>query len=64
MPFLAEGVWNGVVIWRDIQARGYTGGYTRVKDSICPKRVLRPDRATVRVETEPSRQAQLGWGEL
>ena len=61
---LAEGVWNGVVILREIQARGYTGCYTRVKDYIRPKRVLRPGRATVRFETPPGRQAQLDWGEL
>lgn len=55
---LSNGVWNGVVIWREIQARGYTGCYTSVKKYIRPKRVLRPARATVRFETEPGRQAQ------
>lgn len=24
--WLAEGVWNGVVVWRELQAQGFTGG--------------------------------------
>ncbi|MHB1943132.1 MAG: IS21 family transposase [Acidiferrobacteraceae bacterium] len=59
-----DGVWNAVVILREIQAQGYTGCYTSVKKYLRPKRVLRPGRATVRFETEPGRQAQLDWGEL
>lgn len=61
---LAEGVWNAVVILREIEARGYTGSYTTLKDYIRPKRTLRASRATVRFETEPGRQAQLDWGEI
>jgi transposase len=61
---LSAGVWNGVVILREIQARGYTGSYTTLKDYLRPKRSLRPSRATVRFETEPGRQAQLDWGEI
>lgn len=61
---LLAGVWNAVVILREIQARGYTGSYTALKDYIRPKRALRPARATVRFETEPGRQAQLDWGEI
>ncbi len=61
---LAEGVWNAVVILREIAARGYAGSYTALKDYIRPKRALRPSRATVRFETEPGRQAQLDWGEI
>jgi Helix-turn-helix domain len=26
---LAEGVWNAVVIWRELQAKGYAGGICR-----------------------------------
>ena len=33
---LAEGVWNAVVILREIQAQGYTGCYTSVKDYVRP----------------------------
>lgn len=61
---LAAGVWNAVVILRELQAQGYRGSYTSVKDYIRPKRALRPSRATVRFETAPGRQAQLDWGEL
>lgn len=61
---LAEGVWNAVVLWREIPARGYAGSYSILTEYLRPKRVLRPGRATVRFETPPGRQAQLDWGEL
>jgi transposase len=44
---LSEGVWNAKVIWREIEAEGYTGRYTILRDYIQPKRALRPGRATV-----------------
>jgi hypothetical protein len=28
---LAEGVWNAVVIWRELQARGYAGGLSLLR---------------------------------
>lgn len=34
---LAEGVWNGRVILREIQAQGYTGGETMLQLYIAPK---------------------------
>jgi transposase len=61
--WLADDVWNAVVIWREIQALGYTGHLTVLRDYIRPKRVLRAGRATVRFETEPGRQLQSDWGE-
>ena len=61
---LNEGVWNAQVILREIQAAGYIGGITVLKDYIHPKRVLRSGRATVRFETEPGRQLQTDWGEI
>ncbi len=61
---LAEGVWNGVVIWRELQARGYAGGASILRDYIRPKRMLRPGRATVRFETAPGAQLQSDWGTL
>lgn len=60
---LAEGVWNAVVIWREIQAQGYVGGLTVLREYVGPKRVLRAGKATVRFETEPGRQLQSDWGE-
>ena len=61
---LADGVWNGVVILRELHAQGYTGSHTILRDYIAPKRALRPSRATVRFETEPGRQLQSDWGEV
>jgi transposase len=61
---LSEGVWNVMVIWREIQAEGYTGRYTILRDYIQPKRALRPGRATVRFETAPGQQLQTDWGEI
>ncbi len=61
---LAEGVWNAVVLLREIQARGYTGCGSIVRDYVRPKRALRPSRATVRFETAPGVQLQNDWGEI
>ena len=61
---LAEGVWNAVVIYREIQAEGYIGKPTMLRAYITPKRALRQGRATVRFETEPGRQLQSDWGEM
>lgn len=61
---LSEGVWNAMVIWREIQAEGYMGRYTILRDYIQPKRVLRPGRATVRFETAAGQQMQTDWGEI
>lgn len=41
---LAEGVWNAVVILREIQAQGYRGGSTILRDYIQPQRAQRPGR--------------------
>ena len=61
---LAEGVWNGRVIFDIIRQRGYTGGYTVLAEYIQPKRVLRNTRQTVRFETDPGVQLQNDWGEI
>ena len=61
---LADNVWNAKVIFRELQAQGYQGGYTIVRDYIQPKRALRPAKATVRFETAPGEQLQHDWGEL
>jgi transposase len=61
---LEEGVWNGVVILREIQTQGYDGGSTILRDYIQPKRPQRQSKATVRFETPPGRQLQTDWGEL
>jgi transposase len=61
---LGEGVWNAKVILREIQALGYLGGITVLKDYVQPKRVLRASRKTVRFETEPGRQLQTDWSAI
>lgn len=61
---LQEGVWNAVVIWREIQADGYDGKLTILREYIQPKRPMRASRATVRFETEPGEQMQSDWGEI
>jgi transposase len=61
---LSEGVWNAKVILREIQAEGYTGGYTMLRKYIQPKREQRTSRATVRFETQPGEQLQSDWGEV
>lgn len=61
---LAEGVWNAVVIYREIQADGYEGKLTILREYIAPKRVLRSGRGTVRFETEPGQQLQHDWAEI
>jgi transposase len=35
---LSAGVWNGVVLLRELKQRGYQGSYTRVKDYLQPRR--------------------------
>lgn len=61
---LSEGVWNAMVILREIQSEGYTGGMTILRQYIAPKRALRPGKATVRFETKPGEQLQSDWGEI
>jgi transposase len=61
---ISEGVWNAVVILREIQAEGYDGEISLVRKYIQPKRVLRSSRVTVRYETKPGQQMQSDWGEI
>jgi transposase len=61
---VSEGVWNAKVILREIQADGYSGGYTILRQYLQPKREQRPARATVRFETRPGEQLQSDWGEV
>lgn len=60
---LTEDVWNAVVIFRELQAKGYTGQLSILRDYIRPKRALRVKRATVRFETAPGQQLQSDWAE-
>jgi len=58
---LSENVWNAVVVLREIQAKGYAGGLTVLRQYIGPKRALRTGKTTVRFETEPGQQLQSDW---
>lgn len=61
---LRAGVWNAVVLMRELTERGYTGGYTAIKDYIRPKRREAQAVAVRRFETPPGHQAQVDWGHL
>jgi transposase len=61
---LQAGVWNAKVLLREIQERGYTGGYTALKDFLQPKRRDAAVLAVRRFETPPGQQAQMDWGHL
>jgi len=67
-PFVDEllraGVWNAMVILRELQGRGYEGRMTILRDYIRPKRPLRESRKTVRFETAAGKQMQTDWGEI
>ncbi len=67
-PYLEErlkaGVWNAVVLLRELKERGYTGGYTILKDWLQPQRSAASVVAVRRFETPPGRQAQVDWGHL
>ncbi len=60
---LSENVWNAEVILRQIQALGYDGKISILRDYIRPKRALRASfsKATVRFETSPGKQMQADW---
>ncbi len=61
---LQDEVWNCMVILREIQAMGYDGEVSIVRDYVKPKRPLRQSKATVRFETKAGAQLQNDWGEL
>lgn len=52
------------MILRELEAKGYRGEITLVRDYIRPKRALRKSRATVRFETAPGAQLQNDWAEV
>jgi transposase len=61
---LSAGVWNAVVLLRELRERGYEGGYTILKDYLQPKREAARSIAVRRFETPPGKQAQVDWGHL
>jgi len=61
---LRDGVWNAVVILREIEQRGFKGEISILRKYISPKRPLKQRRPTVRFETEPGVQMQNDLGEI
>jgi len=61
---MRAGVWNAEVLLREIRARGYTGGYSILKDYMHPLRQAAKTTAVRRFETPPGKQAQVDWGDV
>lgn len=61
---LSAGVWNAIVLLRELRAQGYPGGYTILKDYLQPKRESARAVAVRRFETPPGQQGQVDWGHL
>ena len=59
---LSQGLFNCVVILERIQAKGYEGGNTILKEYVHPNRPARSTPAVRRYETLPGKQAQMDWG--
>ena len=61
---IGQGVTSAVVLFREVQERGYTGQYTVVKDFIRPFRrtQVSASKITARFETAPGEQAQVDFG--
>jgi transposase len=59
---LSDGLTNCVVLLRELRERGYSGGYTILKDYVQPLRSRPSIKPTVRFETAPGEQAQVDWG--
>jgi transposase len=57
-----QGVINASRLFRELQKRGYSGGYTQVKTTVREWRREGQERAFVRFETAPGEQSQLDWG--
>jgi transposase len=57
-----QGVHNASRLFREIQKRGYGGGYTQVKRVVRGWRSEGQERAFVRFETAPGQQSQMDWG--
>ena len=59
-----EGCSNGIIIYDEIKAQGYTGKQTILRDFMRPHRKRCKQKAYKRFETNPGEQAQVDWGEF
>ena len=66
-PYIEErlkaGVWNAPVLLRELRARGFSGGYTILKDWLHPQRTSAQTVAVRRFETPPGQTSAGGPGE-
>lgn len=55
---------NATTLFREIRDKGYTGGYTTLRQAVKPLRenFIKAEAASVRFETPPGHQAQVDWG--
>lgn len=59
---MSQGMFNCVVLLERIEAMGYDGSLTILKDYVHPFRPAKSAPAVQRYETEPGKQAQMDWG--
>jgi transposase len=59
---MTDGIENCQVLLRELRERGYTGGYSILKEFVHPLRRRPPVQGTVRFETAPGEQAQVDFG--
>ena len=52
---------NSEVLYDEVRELGYRGGRSILKEFMHPVRALAKEKATVRFETTPGRQAQVDW---
>lgn len=64
MKRMADGVFNCVILHREIVAKGFNGGMTILKDFVVPFRRQFKVQAVRRFETAPGEQMQADWGYL
>jgi len=61
---MAAGVWNAIVLLKELKERGYQGSYTILREHLQPQRREAHAVAVRRFETPPGHQAQVDWGDL
>ena len=59
---MEQGIFNCVVILEHLQAAGYDGGISILKEYVHPRRPPKAAPAVRRYETDDGRQAQMDWG--
>lgn len=59
-----QGCQNAVVLWEEVQAQGYTGSLSLIKQMVQPLRPQRSVEPAQRYETDPGAQAQCDWADF